>query len=356
MQYRKLGKTGLDVSVISFGGIKLGGLEQNLVNRLLDRAIDGGMNYIDTARGYGLSGEKIGHALKGKRDKMIISTKSIKRDFPSFTADFEASFKNLQTDYIDIFFIHDVSTEKNWSGVIENGLIDFLQKQKQGGRIGHIACSTHDCEIGSKMLNTGAFEICMLAYNATNTQIDDGILPLALSKDMGVVIMKPFGGGILTDERSRQLGFEMSAEDSLRFAASKAGVSTVIPGIDKMEYLETALKIGSGEISMADDERAEMIAKVNLQGKQYCRGCGYCLPCPMGIEIPTVLSLLGRWDVFGGIDWANMHQITLEHTEKVPADKTAAACIKCGACQQRCPYNLPIPEMMERGAKSLRRY
>ena len=93
-----------------------------------------------------------------------------------------------------------------------------------------------------------------------------------------------------------------------------------------------------------------------MKVKNYCRGCGYCLPCPQQIPIPTVLSLYNRWEIFGGVDWSHMHHITEEYTQKVPADRTAKACIGCGSCAQRCPFNLPIPDLMKKAAKELRRY
>ena len=356
MEYRKLGKTGLSVSAISFGGLKLGALSQNEVNGLMASAIDGGMNYVDTAQVYGKSEELLGTALKQfPRDKFIISSKCIKRDLAGFKAGFEDSFKTLDLDYIDFYFVHDVSNAANWKKVQDEGVITFLQDMKKAGRIGHLAISTHDCTVGAEMLKTGLFEVAMLAYNASNTEIENELLPLAIEKQMGVVIMKPFGGGVLTLERSKQMGFEITAEDSLRFAVSKEGVSCVIPGIDKPEYLQTALKIAQENPTMTDDEREAMCSRVTLRGKAYCRGCGYCMPCPVGIPIPTVLNYYNQWEVFKGVDWAAMHRITEEYTAKVPNDVTPDNCIACGACAPHCPYNLPIPELMQKAAETMPR-
>lgn len=356
MQYRTLGKTGLKISVTGFGGIKLGDINQEQTNEIVKLAIDGGMNYIDTARVYGDSEVKLGIALKGIRDKVIISSKAIRRDLEGFKVSFETTLKNLQTDYIDIFFVHDVSTEANWQAVQKNGIIDYLKELKAEGKVRHIACSTHDSVIGAKMINSDIFEVVMLAYNPSNPEVDQDLIPLAKSKDMGIVIMKPFGGGILTEARSKQLGFEITAEEALRFAASNADVTTVIPGLDKPEYVELALKVGSSDLVMTEEERQAIIGKISIKGKNYCRGCGYCKPCPQNIPIPTVLQLYNRWEIFEGVDWSKMHSITDEYTTKVPQEVTADKCVGCNACTQRCPFNLPIPNLMKEAASKLRRY
>lgn len=356
MQYRTLGKTGLKVSVTGFGGIKLNDITQEQTNEIIKLAVDGGMNYIDTARVYGDSEVKIGIALKGIRDKVIISSKAIRRDLDGFKSSFETTLKNLQTDYIDIFFVHDVSTEANWQAVQKNGVIDYLKELKAAGRIRHIACSTHDSVIGAKMINSGIFEIVMLAYNPSNPEAEQDLIPLAKSKDMGIIIMKPFGGGILTEERSKQLGFEITAEECLRFATSNPDVTTVIPGLDKPEYVELALKVGSSQLVMSAEEHASIISKISIKGKNYCRGCGYCKPCPQNIPIPTVLQLYNRWEIFGGVDWSEMHNITDEYTNKVANNVTPDKCVGCNACSQRCPFNLPIPDLMKEASGKLRRY
>lgn len=356
MQYRTLGKTGLKISTIGFGGIKLSGISQEQTNEIVEMAVKGGMNYFDTARVYGDSEIKLGTALKAVRDKVIISSKGIRRDLNGFKADFETTMKNLQTDYIDILFIHDVSTEENWSKVQKNGILDYVKELKAAGRIRHIACSTHDSVIGAKKINSGFFEVVMVAYNPANPETEKDLIPLAKSKDMGIVIMKLFGGGVLTEERSKQLGFEISAEECLRFAASNTDVTTVIPGLDKPEYVELALKVGSSELTMSQEEHDLIISKVSIKGKNYCRGCGYCKPCPMNIPIPTVLQLYNRWEIFGGVDWSQMHSITEEYTKNVPDDVTPDKCISCNACRQRCPYNLPISDLMKEASSKLRRY
>ncbi|MDI3548704.1 MAG: uncharacterized protein PWR10_2356 [Halanaerobiales bacterium] len=350
MKYRKLGKTGLDVSRISFGALQLGRVPQKEVNRLIERALAGGMNYIDTARVYGDSEVKLGRALKGRRKDVILSTKVIKRDLNGFKRDYQVCLNNLQTDYIDILFIHDVSTKEDWDKIVNNGILDFMEAEKKAGRIHHIGCSTHSVDIGEIMLKTGRFEVVMLAYNPVNRAIEDNLLPLTRSLDIGVIIMKPFAGGILTEKGSKQLGFNITAEESLLFAASHPDVTTVIPGLDKLEYVETALKVADSPLELTAEEGKRIIKKVKIKSKYYCRGCGYCLPCPVGINIPQLLKLLNRWEAFKNVNWAQMHLIRDEYHK---IDQKADVCLACEQCVARCPYNLPVPEMMKTISRSL---
>ena len=243
MEYRRLGKTELQVSALGIGALKYGSVTQETASEIVKAAHQNGINYIDTARGYGESEIRLGHALKKLRlrDRFYLSSKIINRDFKQFQQDFETILSNLQTDYLDILFIHDVSTRENWDKVRSNGILDYVQELRSKGRIRHIGVSTHDCGIGEEIIRTGIFEAAMLAYNPTNLEAEDTLFPLCAAMDLGVIVMKPLGGGVLSEERSRQMGFSVTAEECLKFAMSSPYVSTVIPGLDKAEYLNIAL-------------------------------------------------------------------------------------------------------------------
>ena len=345
MKYKKLGKTGLEVSQISFGGIRLGNEPQEKVTRLVDRALDKGMNYIDTARVYGTSEPKLGVALEGRREEVILSSKIINRDLKSFKSDFETILDNLKTDYLDILFMHDISTEEEWKQVNDENIFEYVDQEKEKGRVKHLAISTHNMELGQKMLKSGKFEVVMIAYNVANTDAEELIFPIARAQDMGIIIMKPFGGGIFTEEGSKELGFDIKAEESLKFAASHPDISTVIPGLDELEYVDTACKVGKSDIDLSEDKKEELMEKVNIRSEHYCRGCEYCLPCPQDINIPELLSLYNRYEAYEGINWSQLHMIEEEYQKvEVKAD----ACVDCGQCVEDCPYDLPVPELMEK--------
>lgn len=348
MQFRTLGRTGLKVSAVSFGALQLGRLSQREANQIIHYCVGEGMNYIDTANIYGNSEQCLGHALQGIRNKVMLSTKTHKRNKESFILDVKNSFHKLRTDFIDILFVHDVSTEKDYEKVMGSGIIDYCQRLVKNGHVRHIAVSTHNSVIGEKLFKTNLFDIVMVAYNAANPETEENLIPLAKSMDLGIVVMKPFGGGILCEERSKQLGFSITAEEALLFAASQPDISCVIPGIDSMAYAKTAIKVANGALSLSEEQRKAIKEKVTLRGMNYCRGCGYCKPCGAKIDIPEVLKLVNRYEVFEHVNWAEMSQISREYSSiKVKGD----ACTRCGACVTRCPYKLPIPQLMQKAAR-----
>jgi len=349
MKKRRLGKTELLVSPIGYGALP------GITPETLLMGIRGGMNFIDTARAYGDSEMKIGKMLKelGDRSRLIISTKSGSRTLDGFRSDLTTSLEVLGTDFIDIMFLHDVSTEENWRLVQNNGLIDELYRLKEEGKIRHLGISTHDKgDIATEMMKSGHFEVVMLAHNAANPEAAETHIPLAKSLDLGIIIMKPYGGGVLTEKRSREMGFSITAEDALKWVISNKDISVAIPGMDATEYVELALDVLNSDFdSFSDEEIKSISGNVSIKGREYCRGCGYCLPCPQEIPLTEVLALNNRWEVYYQADWAQMHQISDEFNKRIPADKGPERCTKCGICQQKCPYDLPIPELMENCVK-----
>lgn len=355
MKYTRLGKTDLQVSRLGIGAIKFGDIEQDAATEIVRKAYEDGINFIDTARCYGASEERIGTALAelGLRDKFIITSKIIRRPLAKIQKDFEITLKNLRTDYLDILMIHDLSTPQTWNTLKEEGGLDYFLSLKESGRVKHLGISTHDVAIGTEALKTGLFEVAMVAYNPTSLEVEDTLLPLCRQMDIGTVIMKPYGGGVLTHDRSRQLGFAIEAEDCLRFLFSNEDVNCVIPGIEQLSYLDTALKTEAEDPHWTKAEREALSAGIDMKVKNYCRGCGYCMPCPQGILIPKTLSLLNRWQVVDDVDWSRMHNISLEYTELLKEAKGPDACIGCGLCQTKCPFNLPVSELMKEATERL---
>jgi len=334
----------LTVSAVGYGALG----SPTSTPELIQLAVEGGITYFDTARKYKGSEMKIGMALKGlDRGKLILSSKSQARAPAPFLDEFSESMKLLGTEYLDILFTHDVSTPENWKQIRDSGVIDAMRQLKLQGRIRHLGCSTHDSAVGREIIESGSFEVVMLAYNAANPELEDTLIPLAKDRGLGVIGMKPLGGGVLTDQRSRELGFEVSAAEALRFALSNPGIDSVIPGLDTAEYVQTALNALHGHTPITPEERRELLGRVTIRGRNYCRGCGYCQPCPEGVAIVEILKLYNRWEIYNRADWAQMHLIRTEFARTVPMANGPEVCIKCNACTVKCPYNLPIPELME---------
>ncbi|MCL2665396.1 MAG: aldo/keto reductase [Defluviitaleaceae bacterium] len=351
MQKRRLGKTELMVSPIGYGALGLAGVTPES----LRQAVDGGINYIDSARLYTDSEKKIGLMFKetGYRDRVILSTKSMGRTLDCFRKDLVASLAALGTDYIDIFILHDVSTKKSWELIQKSKIIEEMKKLKERGIIKHMGVSTHDGKnLSEEIIKSGYFEVAMLAYNAANPELESTLIPLAKSLDLGIIAMKPYGGGVLTEKRSRELGFEISAREALQWAVSNTDVSVVLPGMDSREYVGLALDVLNSDFTFYNGDKLNEIAgRITIKGRNYCRGCGYCMPCPQNIPIKEMLKLNNRWEVYFGLDWSQMTLINNEFANCIPEDKGPERCTKCGGCVQKCPYGLAVPELMEQCVK-----
>jgi predicted aldo/keto reductase-like oxidoreductase len=344
MEKRKLGKTGLMVSVIGFGGIKLPIVERDDATELLNAALDMGINFLDTARGYGDSEEKIGAAISHRRDEFYISTKSPVTTSDRMKRDIETSLKNLRTDRIDLYLCHNLRHQENYETIMgTDGALKALQDAKSQGMIDHIGFSSHRFhETMRKGILSGEFEAVMLSYNILNDElVDEEILPLAKENDLGVIIMKPLAGGALASVPSdMNLGeVAITATQALRFVLANDAVTLAIPGMTSIRELEENVAAGETYQTLTEEEKSEMVKAAEALGKDFCRGCGYCQPCPEEIRIPIILRHAGYYSRYGLEDWARGRYRMVE----VKAD----ACVECGQCEEKCPYDLPIIQKLK---------
>ena len=191
------------------------------------------------------------------------------------------------------------------------------------------------------------FEAIMLSYNVLNDElVDEEILPLAKENDLGVIVMKPLAGGALTakpdDSGSGAVGAEgvgITATQALRFVLANDAVTVAIPGMTNIGELEENVAVGESFRGLTEEEKAELREAAEVLGKDFCRGCGYCQPCPQGVRIPIILRHAGYYSRYGLVDWAKGRYRMVE----VKAD----ACIECGKCEEKCPYDLPIIEKLK---------
>ena len=331
MEYRTLGNTGLTISRMGLGGIPIQGSDPAGVRRLIDALLDAGVNYIDTARGYTVSEEYLGEALVGVRDRFVLATKSMARTREAMASDIETSLKNLRTDYIDLYQIHNPSKADLATVTAPGGALEALLEARAAGKIGHIGITLHAADLFREALCLPWVETVMFPYNIVETQGEE-LIREAAERGIGFIAMKPLAGGAIEN-----------ATLALRFIAENPAVTVVIPGMaTPAEVTENATAV-SGGIPLTEAER-EQIGAIRLAlGTDFCRRCNYCAPCTAGIRIPAVFLFEGYYSRYDLKDWALARYATLE--------KTAADCIGCGACEARCPYHLPIREKMKHAAK-----
>lgn len=323
MQYRNLGSTNMKVSTIGFGGIPIQRKSQEDAKSLVQAALDQGINFFDTARGYTDSEEKIGYSLKGQREKAIIATKSMARSKEAILKDVAKSLADLQTDYIDLYQLHNVKDEGSLAQVLgQEGALEGLKELKAQGKIKHIGITGHIPSILVKAIKTKEFSTVQFPFNAIEKGALEELFPLAQELNLGTIIMKPLGGGAI-----------QNAHKALNYILQYP-VTTIIPGMESLEQVQVNVGVGRSPQPLTVEEMEEFHQELRELGEAFCRRCEYCLPCPQGIDIPTVFLLEGYYDRYGLPQWA------IERYSGMAVK--ASACSECGNCQARCPYELQI--------------
>ena len=353
MQYTTLGKTGLKVSRLGFGCMRLpmkspSVVDRNLAIPMLHQALELGVTYFDTAVGYcgGDSQRTLGEAMEGKRDQFVLSTKNHhydKNDKKGWWKNLDDSLERLRTDRIDIYNFHGMNFERYTSAVVgDDGLYKEVLKAKEQGMIKHICHSFHgSLESLKKCVDTGLFEVITLQYNLLDQSLEEGIT-YAADHGMGVVVMGPVGGGRLgfPSGRAQEIAGEVKStpELAMRFVLSNPNVSLALSGMSTMQHIEENVKTVStmGELTAEDHARIEAAVeeRKKLAGL-YCTGCNYCLPCPDAVDIPANFEILNLDRVFGLSEHARSRYATL--------GGKAALCRQCGKCVELCPQELDIP-------------
>lgn len=332
MEKRILGRTNYEVSIIGFGGIPIQKVSKESATEILGEALKQGINFIDTARGYRESEALIGEALQELgRENFILATKSMNRTYDGILEDLETSLKLLKTDYIDLFQFHNIANKETLDMVIkEGGALQALKEAKEKGLIKEIGLSSHSADLLEVAIDTGEFSTIQFPYNAVERQ-GEKIFEKAKKNNIGVIIMKPMAGGALSN-----------GELAMRFILENPNITVVIPGMDSVEQVKQNALAGN-EMRRLNDEEREIIEKEAKElGTEFCRRCGYCAPCTVGIDIPTQFVIDSYFTRYNLQDWAIGRYNSLA--------VNAGDCIECAECEHRCPYDLPIIDMLKKVA------
>ena len=331
MEYVTLGKTGLKVSRLGFGGIPIQRVDAEAAGKLLEAVRAAGITYIDTARGYTVSEELIGQAIEGHRDQFVLATKTMARDRDGMAKDIQTSLKNLRTDYIDLYQVHNPNLQQLEQVCAPGGALEALMEAKEAGKIGHLGLTAHSAEVFEKALDLPWVETIMFPYNLVETQ-GEALMAKAAEKNIAVIAMKPLAGGAIEDGRL-----------ALRYIRQNPNVTVLIPGMYCPEEVGKNVEAVSDASPLSTEEKARIEEIRQQLGTNFCRRCNYCAPCTVGIGIPNVFLFQGYLRRYGLGDWARDRYNAMA--------AKAGDCVECGACEERCPYHLPIREMLKSAAK-----
>jgi aryl-alcohol dehydrogenase-like predicted oxidoreductase len=325
METARLGKTGLLVSRSAFGALPIQRAEIGEAVMILRAALSGGINFFDTARAYTDSEAKIGAAFRGKRDKVVLATKTQAQTAEGLAIDLDKSLSELRTDYIDLYQFH--LAKKCYAPGDPDGLYDAALKARAEGRIRHIGITTHRLDIALAAAKSGLYETLQFPLSYLSSDADLEAVRLCRANDVGFIAMKALSGGLITD-----------AAAAFSWMRRQDGVFPIW-GIQRMNELEEFLDLEKNPPEYDDAMRERIESDRRGLSGSFCRGCGYCLPCPAGIEInwiarmPQVLRRMKAGDFLTG-EWRAKMKKSLE-------------CLHCGLCSSRCPYELDTPSLVE---------
>ena len=344
MRMVTLGGTGITVPQNGFGALPIQRVSRNTAVSILRRAYEGGIRFFDTARAYSDSEEKLGAAFgdffrQGKRDKIVIATKTHAKTPEGFRKDLETSLKNLQTDYIDIYQFH--MLDQCWRPGDGSGMYECMLEAKKQGKIRHISCTAHKLGVAMECVESGLYETMQFPFSYLASSGEEQLVKLCREKNVGFIAMKGLAGGLINRSDAAMAYIQQ--------------FDNVVPiwGVQKMSELEEWLSFMDGPdgANRTPVMNAEMTAyiqkeKAELSG-EFCRGCGYCLPCAAGIQINSCARMSLMLQRAPSAGWLSEHW----QQEMAKIDN----CINCRVCTTRCPYELNTPELLRRNLEDYRK-
>jgi len=292
------------------------------------RCLDLGVTFFDTANGYTTSEERIGKAIQGRRDEVVLATKTGARDKETAEEHLALSLRRMQVEHIDLWQFHNVSEFAAYEQVLgPGGALEAARDAVQAGKVGHIGISSHSMEVALAAVQSGLFETIQFPFNYVTIEAESQLVPLARSQDVGFIAMKPFGGGLLDN-----------AALSIKYLLRFDGV-VPDPGVQSVDEIEEIVGIVDGPWALTNEEQSEIERIRGIVDRRFCRRCQYCEPCPQGVRISIVMNV--RSFV------ARFPQERVATGFVAQAMAGARECIECGECEEKCPYRLPIREMIQ---------
>jgi predicted aldo/keto reductase-like oxidoreductase len=332
-----LGSTGIEAVRLGFGGIPIQRVSESQAIEIVIYALEKGMNFIDTSRMYTTSEDRIGKALRETDKKAAVATKSFQRTADGIQKDVETSLKTLQLDYIDIYQCHGISTEEEYRLITSPGGALFgLLKAKEQGLIGHIGITSHSLDLLEKILDDGLFETIMVCFSFLEPEAKGKVIPKAREKQVGILAMKPFSGGVIE-----------APEIALKWALSHPDI-LVLAGVEEIGLIDQNWDVFQGDYRLTDAEQQTMRQISQEFDRKFCRRCDYCLPC--SAEIPIQFVLGARSSI------KRMGPAMLQNPFFSKIWEKAADCTECGECVERCPYDLPIPDLIKENLQWVKQF
>ncbi len=331
MQTITLGKTGLRVKKLGFGAMYLPRIKPEESDRVLNHALGLGINYFDTAAAYMDSEEKLGRVLSKRAKDFIIMSRSNswKMGIDAFRKDFEQSFQRLKIQTIDFYGFHAVNQPDELELAMKEPLA-FLKGEKATGRISHIAITGHNPVTMTEALKTGEFEMAMFPFNVIEREPLQTLIDTANKRGVATSIMKPLAGGVIE-----------SKQPALRFFLDHT-IDVITPGMMSIKEIDENFKAIDEGRPLSKKELADLEEEVSSLGKEFCRRCSYCMPCPHNIMIPFVHMIHMKCY---GKEMNDDVAYTLELGKRMLPQ--LEACEACGKCVEKCPYDIPTPKRVE---------
>jgi predicted aldo/keto reductase-like oxidoreductase len=331
METARLGKTEMVVSKVGCGGVPLQRASEDEAVAIVRRCLDLGITFFDTADNYTNSEERIGKAISGRQEGLVLSTKTDYGTRQEVEGNLKQSLRRLGTRSIDLYQFHGINDFDTYAKVIDpGGPIAVVQEAMKAGSVKHVGISSHSMDIAKEAVKSGLFETIMFPFNFVVCEAADELLPLTRQHDVGFIAMKPLAGGML-----------QNVTIAFKYLLQFPDVVS-IPGVQRIHEVEEIVQVSNGPRQMTEAEQREMQRLREELGTRLCRRCGYCLPCPEGIPILLVMDITSMLK--------NMPPQTVFSPPIASGMERVAACTRCGECEERCTYGLPIMELIEEHA------